>query len=107
EWPLRAAPERTGEQRQFRHMLMICDVLASIDLATRVVNGLRYISFDEICAKAPAATQNSAAPMQFTVSIAHELRAADASIWTCGSHLTGCSDWNTRKMAPRAIGSSR
>jgi hypothetical protein len=51
---------------------MVCDILASIELAARGVPGLRFVSCDEILAKAPETTRNSPAPPQFSVSIAHE-----------------------------------
>ena len=71
ERPMRVGPERNGEQRQFHHALMICDILASIELATKATIRLRYIGCDEILAKAPGATRNASAPLQFPVSIAH------------------------------------
>jgi len=50
--------------RQFSHSLLICEVLASFELATRARAGLRFISWPEMLAKAPAATQASATPFR-------------------------------------------
>jgi hypothetical protein len=64
-----AAPEtesvtwlRDGPHRQFEHALMICEVLASIELATRKQEDLRFIPWPEILAKAPESTRLSAKP---------------------------------------------
>jgi hypothetical protein len=50
-------------QRQFRHSLMICETLASLELSVRA-NVLRFISRSEILAKAPEATRASPAPFR-------------------------------------------
>jgi hypothetical protein len=65
------ARSRTGAQRQFAHSLMICDILASIELATKHSPTLRFIPWQEIITKAPESTQNSANPFQIPVSISH------------------------------------
>ncbi len=51
--------------RQFAHALMICELLASIELGTRLRSGIRFIPWPEILAKAPAETRASAAPFRF------------------------------------------
>jgi Replication-relaxation len=61
-----------GEQRQFRHALMISDILASVEIAARDIPGLRFISCAEILARAPAATLTQASPLRLPVFIAHE-----------------------------------
>ena len=50
--------------RQFAHTLMACEVLASIELAAIADPNLRYISSQEILAKAPEATRNSLHPFR-------------------------------------------
>lgn len=47
--------------RQYRHALMICEALASIELGCRQ-SGLRFVAWPEILEKAPEATRSSAAP---------------------------------------------
>ena len=58
-------------QRQFAHTLMVCDILASIELATRQIPGVRFIPWTEILARAPERTRKSPAPMRLPVSISH------------------------------------
>ena len=60
-----------GVQRQFAHTLMVCDILASIELATRQIPGVRFIPWTEILARAPERTRKSPAPMRLPVSISH------------------------------------
>jgi hypothetical protein len=55
---------RASADRQFPHALMICQILASIEIATRLRPGLRFISWPEMLAKAPAETRDSAAPFR-------------------------------------------
>lgn len=50
--------------RQFGHAVMICESLASIELATRARSDLRFISWAEILRRAPAATRASPAPFR-------------------------------------------
>lgn len=56
---------RPSASRQFLHSLMICEILASIEIGTRVRPGLRFIPWPEVLAKAPAETRASAAPFRF------------------------------------------
>ncbi len=58
-----------GETRQFAHALMICDVLASLELAAMATPGVRFIPWAEIRAKAPVATRASAGAPQIPVSV--------------------------------------
>ncbi|MGC9955086.1 MAG: replication-relaxation family protein [Rhizomicrobium sp.] len=51
--------------RQFTHSVMICACLASIDLATKRKDSLRFIAWPEILARAPEATRMS--PMAFRI----------------------------------------
>ena len=48
---------RAGACRQFAHELMICDCIASIELGVREDRDLRFISWQEIIAKAPETTR--------------------------------------------------
>lgn len=50
--------------RQFAHTLMICEIVASIELAAVVDPNLRFIPWHEILAKAPEATQRSPHPLR-------------------------------------------
>jgi hypothetical protein len=60
-----------GNGFQFHHELMICDIIASIEIGIRKNPKLRFISWQEIIAKAPAATQRSGNPFEVPVSIHH------------------------------------
>lgn len=53
--------------RQFEHSLMVCEILASIDLGIREHPGLRMIAWPEILVKAPEATRKSDSPFRMTV----------------------------------------
>jgi hypothetical protein len=55
----------TSPHRQFSHSLMVCELLASIELGIRARPGLRFIPWPEICAKAPPATRALVTPMRF------------------------------------------
>lgn len=57
---------QNGPHRQFEHSLMICEVLASIELAIRHRRDLRFIAWSEILAKAPEYTRQSAKPYLLT-----------------------------------------
>jgi hypothetical protein len=50
--------------RQFLHALMICEVLASIELGTRELDRLRFIGWPEILARAPEDTHGSPMPLR-------------------------------------------
>jgi hypothetical protein len=65
------APRRMERARQFRHETMVCDILASIELESRVRPGIRVIPWDEILANAkmPAATRDSANPKAISARI--------------------------------------
>lgn len=52
--------------RQFRHSLMICEMLASLELVCRS-SGLRFITWPEILARAPEATQQLPVPFQIPI----------------------------------------
>jgi hypothetical protein len=56
-----------GPHRQFLHSLMICEVLASLDLAIRASAGLRLIGWPEMLGRAPEATRSSPAPFRVPV----------------------------------------
>ena len=51
--------------RQYSHSLMVCEVLASIELGVRERPDLRFIAWPEILAKAPPTTRTLAMPMSF------------------------------------------
>lgn len=50
--------------RQFLHALMICEVLASLELGTRGSERLRFITWPEILARAPEAVRASGKPFR-------------------------------------------
>jgi hypothetical protein len=50
--------------RQFRHSLMLCEVLACLELGTRASAALRFIGWPEILARAPEATRASPTPFR-------------------------------------------
>jgi hypothetical protein len=54
----------TAGHRQFQHSLMICEVLASLDLEVRADPRLRLIAWPEILGRAPEATRLSLAPFR-------------------------------------------
>ena len=62
---------RMGAYRQFAHQLMICDCLASIELAVREQPSLRFISWQEILAKAPDQICSKDNPFAIPVAVAH------------------------------------
>ncbi len=62
---------RMGAYRQFAHELMICDCMASIELGVRQNQNLRFISWQEIVAKAPEGTRKLDNPFAIPVSISH------------------------------------
>lgn len=59
--------------RQFHHELMVCDILASIEIGTRADPSLRFISWPEILSspKMPQATRDASNPMAAPVRIAY------------------------------------
>ena len=62
---------RAGACRQFAHEMMICDCIASIELGVREDRDLRFISWQEIIAKAPEQTCGLHNPFELPVSISH------------------------------------
>ena len=64
---------RQGAIRQYRHDLMICDILASIEIGTRANRGLRLVSWTEILAnpKMPTATRAAANPFALPVTVTY------------------------------------
>ncbi len=50
---------------------MICDCIASVELGVRENPSLRFISWQEIIAKAPESTRNLHNPFELSVSISH------------------------------------
>jgi len=64
------SPGSAGANRQFAHTLMICEILASIELGVRADPNLRFISWTEIFAKAPESTRNSPYPFRIPVPLA-------------------------------------
>lgn len=57
----------TGAGKQFQHSLMICEVLASIELETKARADLRFVPWPEILAKAPEATASLRHPLLIPV----------------------------------------
>lgn len=70
---------RMGAYRQFAHELMICDCMASIELGVRQDRSLRFISWQEIIAKAPERTRQLDNPFAIPVSISHTFARAGAT----------------------------
>jgi hypothetical protein len=67
----RTVPEyvaATTAQKQFLHAVMICEALGSLELAVRTREGLRFISWPEILARAPEDAQCSARPLSLPVA---------------------------------------
>jgi hypothetical protein len=60
-----AFPDR-GAHRQFRHSLMICEALASLELGACAC-GLRFIPWPEMLARAPEATRAAIRPFRLPV----------------------------------------
>jgi hypothetical protein len=63
-----------GANRQFAHSLMICEILASIELGARSDPNLQFISWPEILAKAPEKTRNSRYPLRIPVPPSDQTR---------------------------------
>ena len=61
------AKGRTGAHRQFAHSLMICDILAAIELGTLTTDALAFVSWRDILAKAPQHTRCSDNPFRIPV----------------------------------------
>lgn len=72
------APERYSVSRQFAHELMICEILASIELGARQTPGLRFIPFPEILTYAPQATKAKANPLAIPIGITGATLVPDA-----------------------------
>jgi hypothetical protein len=64
---------RQGAVRQFQHDLMICDILASVEIGVSGNRKLRYVSWQEILAnsKTPEATRTAANPFAIPASITY------------------------------------
>ncbi|HWY60518.1 MAG TPA: replication-relaxation family protein [Rhizomicrobium sp.] len=63
---VRTFPAPTAH-RQFLHSLMICEVLASLDLDVRTDPQLRFIAWPQILARAPEQTRASGTPFRIPV----------------------------------------
>lgn len=55
---------RDTPHRQFEHSLMVCEILASIELGLRERPGLRFVPWPEILAKAPERARKSDNPLR-------------------------------------------
>src|SRR5258708_18593607 len=53
--------------RQYQHSLIMCQILASLDLGVRAAPSLRFIAWPEILGRAPEATRSSATPFRLPV----------------------------------------
>lgn len=84
---------RNGAIRQYRHDLMICDILASIEIGIRANGSLRLVSWPEILAspKMPQATRAAANPFAFPVSV------------TCTCPRTNVTERWDKPLVPDAI----
>lgn len=63
--------ERTRAYRQFAHQLMICECVALIELEVRENRGPRFVSWQEILAKAPEKTRALTNPFELPASISY------------------------------------
>lgn len=72
---------RHGAIRQYRHDLMICDILASIEIGIRATGSLRFVSWPEILAspKMPEATRAAANPFALPVSVTYSCPKTNAT----------------------------
>jgi hypothetical protein len=57
----------TTAHRQFQHSLMICEILASLDLGARAEPLLRLIAWPEILGRAPEAVRSSGTSFRFPI----------------------------------------
>ncbi len=62
---------KPGEARRYHHELMICDIMASIEIGVRTDPSLSFISWPEILAKAPEATRRSEKPLGIAVPVSY------------------------------------
>jgi hypothetical protein len=62
---------RLGAARRYHHELMICDIISSVEIGVRADPTLRFISWPEILAKTPEATQRSEKPFEVPVSVSY------------------------------------
>lgn len=63
-----------SKQRAFPHSLMICDTLASIELGVRDDPNVRFVSWEEILAKAPLETREARNPFAIPADIAYTFK---------------------------------
>ena len=76
-----ALPGRgSGPQRQFAHMLMICEVLASLELGAAQIGSLRLVWWPEILAKTP--TETRAAPKSLQIGSVDGFQGRAGRGWT-------------------------
>ena len=62
---------RPRAARRYHHELMICDIISSIEIGTRVDPSLRFIPWPEILAKAPEATRRSEKPFNVPIYVSY------------------------------------
>ena len=64
---------RHGAVRHYQHDLMICDILASIEIGIRADQNLRFVSWQELLAspKMPEATRTAVNPFAIPVSVTY------------------------------------
>jgi Replication-relaxation len=60
---------RTDRTPQFAHAMMIVDAIAKVELETRAVPGQRFVSVDEILARAPESTRKKTRPLEIPVTL--------------------------------------
>lgn len=63
--------DKRSSDKDFAHMLMICDTLASIEIGTRRTANIRFIPWFEILRKAPPARRQLGGPLTLPVRISH------------------------------------
>ncbi|MCC8977578.1 replication-relaxation family protein [Bradyrhizobium acaciae] len=55
--------------RLYQHSIMVCDILASMELAVRAAPSLRLVPWEEIAGKLPESTRNRDNPLELPCSI--------------------------------------
>lgn len=76
------SPRRDNGGRQYRHEIMVCETVASIELRARAMPGVRFIPWEEILAspKMPATTRMSERPNAVAIRASyHDPRTKSSS----------------------------
>jgi len=76
----------TQAHLQFHHSLMICDVLANVELESRTLSHLRFIPWSEIAAKMPNLVLHRSGPFRFMATTPHPLTVIPDAIFGIEYH---------------------